>query len=266
MDVLSMLPQRVCFQPLFQASRLSPRAPRVFGYEGSSRDRRRVCCESFSSIGEKCVKICGVVSKQDAAFAASKGADFIGMILWPKAGRSVSLETAKSIAHEAIINGSTPVGVFVDEDADMIDSISKEIGISTVQLHGDEARKSFKNLPERLRVIYVVHANSDGEIQTEIPDLVDRRPDWFLVDSLKGGSGSKFDWQNVKPPKGSHFGWLLAGGITDENVTSAIKIAQPDGVDVSSGVCDAGGLRKDPAKMLAYVKQANAAFAALHYE
>jgi len=210
------------------------------------------------------VKICGVVSEQDAEFAASKGADFIGMILWPKAGRSVSLETAKSIAHEAAVNGSTPVGVFVDEDADTIDSISKEVGICTVQLHGDEARKSFKYLPERLRVIYVVHANSDGEIQTEIPDLVDRRPDWFLVDSLKGGSGSKFDWRNVKPPKGSRFGWLLAGGITDENVISAIQIAKPDGVDVSSGVCDASGLRKDPTKMSAYVKHAKAAFASLH--
>lgn len=255
-----MLHQRVCFQ----VPRLPPRAPRVYGYVGSHRDSSRLGCQSFSSAGEKVVKICGVVCEQDAAFAASKGADFIGMILWPKAGRSVSLETAKAIAHEAAINGSTPVGVFVDEDAETIDSISREIGISTVQLHGDVARSSFKNLPERLRVIYVVHANSDGEIQTQIPDLVDRRPDWFLVDSLKGGSGSKFDWQNVKPPKGSRFGWLLAGGINDENVRSAIQIAQPDGVDVSSGVCDASGLRKDATKILAYVEQAKAAFAAQH--
>ena len=214
------------------------------------------------SASQKCdqlVKVCGVVSPEDAAFAASEGADLIGMILWPKAGRSVSRETARDIAAAAKRYGSRAVGVFVDETAEAIAEVCEEVGIDIAQLHGDAARSAFESLPLDLRVIYVVHADSDGQVQTDVSGL-ERRPDWFLVDSLKGGSGMRFDWGSVQPPTHSRHGWLLAGGLTHENVANAIEIARPDGVDVSSGVCDDTNLAKDPSKVSHYVRRAQTAF------
>jgi phosphoribosylanthranilate isomerase len=214
------------------------------------------------------IKVCGVMSAEDARLAASGGAHLIGMIMWPKAGRSVSLETAQSIAEESRRYGSEAVGVFVDEDAETIANVCRTVGISYAQLHGDKARASFGELPEHLGVIYVVHADSSGNIQTPLPNTADantdsvtnKLPDWYLVDSMKGGSGEKFDWHAVRPPAGSKRGWLLAGGLTDENVSAAIKTTRCDGVDVSSGVCDETKLKKDPQKVAAYIRGATNAF------
>lgn len=220
--------------------------------------RRAVCCFASHKYSQL-VKVCGVVTPEDARYAASEGADLIGMILWPKAGRSVSLETAKKIASEAREQGSRAVGVFVDEDAGAITDICADVGIDIAQLHGDAARSAFEALPPDLSVIYVVHADSSGQVQTDVSHL-SRMPDWFLVDSLKGGSGTRFDWRSVRPPTSSRHGWLLAGGLTDDNVESAIEIARPDGVDVSSGVCDDTKVAKDPTKVSSYVRRAQRAF------
>lgn len=218
----------------------------------------RLACRAEAH-AEGIIKVCGIVSTEDARFASSNGADLIGMILWPKAGRSVSLDLARKIAFEVSENGSEAVGVFVDEDAEAISRICQDVGIRYAQLHGDVARKSFGSLPEHLKVIYVVHANRDGVIETELP-LASRQPDWFLVDSLKGGSGEKFDWEAVQPPVGSLNGWLLAGGLNDENVGTAIEIARPNGVDVSSGVCDRTKLNKDRVKVSRYITGARQGF------
>jgi phosphoribosylanthranilate isomerase len=250
-------------------------APKVCGTEGSlvacsphvqqqrttlfKRVTHRTMRCSASQKSDHLVKVCGVVSPEDAAFAASEGADLIGMILWPKAGRSVSLETARNIAAAAKKHGSRAVGVFVEETAEAIVETCEEVGIDIAQLHGDVARSAFASLPLDLQVIYVVHADSNGEVQTDVSGL-ERRPDWFLVDSLKGGSGMRFDWESLRPPTFSQHGWLLAGGLTHENVASAIEIARPDGVDVSSGVCDDTKLAKDPSKVSSYVQRAQRAF------
>lgn len=208
------------------------------------------------------IKVCGVTSAVDATLAAERGADLIGMILWPKAARSVSHETARAIADEARLHGSEAVGVFVDEDAETIASVCDAVGIGYAQLHGDGARQSFGQLPEHLRIIYVVHADSSGTIQTALPKGDRRVPDWFLVDSMKGGSGEKFDWDAVRAPSGSRHGWLLAGGLDHENVSKAIHATGCNGVDVSSGVCDETKLKKDPGKVAAYIRGAKQAFSA----
>lgn len=211
---------------------------------------------------DKIIKVCGIISPDDARLAASAGADLIGMILWPKASRSVSLETARDIAMEAKKHNSEAVGVFVDEDGETISRVCREVGISYAQLHGDQARASFGTIGDDLRIIYVVHADKSGKIVTHVEES-GRRPDWYLVDSMKGGSGEAFDWDALEPPQGSLHGWLLAGGLTDENVSLAIETAVPNGVDVSSGVCDASKLKKDPAKVHRYISKASEAFDSL---
>lgn len=79
----------------------------------------------------------------------------------------------------------------------------------------------------------------------------------MLLDGLKGGSGDTYDWKKLQRPplQESMSGWLLAGGLTPENVGRALSLAQPSGVDVSSGVTKPDGLLKDPEKVHKFVEQ-----------
>eukprot|EP00249_Psilotum_nudum_P009456 c21948_g1_i1 orf=351-1241(-) len=191
------------------------------------------------------VKMCGITNVNDAIAAAKAGADYIGIILWPMSKRSVSVDEAKVIAHVAKDVGAEPVAVFVDEDADTIQKMCTATGITLAQLHGDGARSALSSLPSSIQVIYVLQADKDGTIQTDFPPR--NEVDWILVDSLRGGSGMKFDWTNLQLPKFvTKHGWLLAGGLNSENVGTAISALKPDGVDVSSGICGMDGILKDP--------------------
>ncbi|KAL4539334.1 hypothetical protein Ndes2526B_g02420 [Nannochloris sp. 'desiccata'] len=202
------------------------------------------------------VKVCGVTNVEDALLAASSGANLIGMILWPKAKRSIHPVTAKEIAKVAREHGASPVAVFVDEDADTICKVCEDSDVDIAQLHGDGARSALTDLPSSLRTVYVMHADKAGIVQTVLPQIP---VDWVLVDSLQGGSGERFDWSSLNPPLGRN-GWLLAGGLTPENVAEAIATAHPTGVDVSSGVCGLDGLKKDVGKVQQYVAEAKGAF------
>lgn len=205
------------------------------------------------------VKMCGITSPEDAAMAAKAGANYVGMIVWPKSKRSVCLSLAREIAAAAREGGAEPVGVFVDENATEIEDMCIAAGLGIAQLHGDGARSAWmQGLPETLKLIYVVHANKNGVIQTPFPEDKSnhhqRIVDWLLVDSMQGGSGEKFEWSNFQAPaKCSKEGWLLAGGLTPQNVGVAISLVRPSAVDVSSGIAGADGICKDPALIQAFM-------------
>ena len=84
-----------------------------------------------------------------------------------------------------------------------------------------------------------------------------RRADWFLLDGLKGGSGETYDWEKLQQPalESGMKGWLLAGGLTPDNVGNALSLAHPTGVDVSSGVTGPDGLMKDPQKVHKFIEE-----------
>lgn len=198
------------------------------------------------------VKICGVTNVNDAILAAQAGAKFVGMILWPKSKRSISIDTAKDIAHAVRLHEAEPVGVFVDEDAVTIEKCCNAANIGIAQLHGEGARLSLTKLPSHLVTIYVLHVDQSGVVQTPLPEA--NLVDWILLDSLQGGSGHSFDWERLKDLSlKSKCGWLLAGGLKPENVATAISILKPDLVDISSGVTMPDGLLKDPTRIFAFM-------------
>jgi len=168
------------------------------------------------------VKICGVMRPEDACFAIRNGADLIGILLSPISPRKVDLETALQIVKVVREEGSEPVGVFVHETADEILEIAQLLSLNVVQLHGDGSRKACSFLPNDLIKIYV----SDGN---DFPETLQKEKDFLLFER-------RFD-----DPKG--FRYFIAGGLTPENVTKYIETYAPHGVDVSSGVETAVGIK-----------------------
>ncbi|KAL6629448.1 hypothetical protein ACP70R_029213 [Stipagrostis hirtigluma subsp. patula] len=199
------------------------------------------------------VKMCGITSVRDAEMAVEAGAKLIGMILWPKSKRSVSLWEAKEISQVAQSYGAESVGVFVDDHEDTILRVSESCDLNFIQLHGDESRALVHALSKNNRIIYVLNAADDGKLINAPPDN-EYVLDWFLVDSAKGGSGKGFNWHKFQMPSvRSKNGWLLAGGLHADNVCEAFTALKPNGVDVSSGICAPDGIQKDKMRISSFM-------------
>ena len=178
------------------------------------------------------VKICGITRVQDAMLAAALGADFIGLNLFPRSPRSLSLGKAREIA-DAVRGQVRTVGVFVDTPTRELMAIVDTIGLDFAQLHGDEWPDEVAVLGKR--AIKVFRSLPVTPVHIARHPLV-----WgFLVDTpsakLYGGTGITWDWRglrDVRSPKPM----IIAGGISPENVRRALTESAADGVDVNSGV------------------------------
>ena len=199
------------------------------------------------------VKICGLTTAHDAAAAAAAGANAIGVNLWPGSKRYLTAQAARGVL-AAVPSGVLKVGVFVDAPAAEVAERIVELGLDRAQLHGDELAADFAALdPARIiRTVRVRDADSFDAADAWSPAL-------WLYDSFVegfGGAGVSAPWALIARHARRPF--LLAGGLTPQNVAAAIRLTRPDGVDVASGVEERPGL-KDAAKLAAFIGAARAA-------
>lgn len=196
------------------------------------------------------VKICGTKTPEIALAAADAGADAIGLVFAPSRRRVTVGEATRIVA--ALPPFITPVAVFVDAPEDEVASIVHGLSINTVQLHGEEPPEMCEWL--RGQGIRVIKALRVGDALD--PAIVERyrAASAILldtkVDGVLGGTGRTFDWTAARG-LAERFRIVVSGGLNSENVTAALDILRPYGVDVSSGVETDD--EKDPAKIRNFV-------------
>lgn len=200
------------------------------------------------------VKICGMTREDDALLAVAMGADAVGFIFAPSK-RQVAPGIVRDIVRRLPPEIVT-VGVFRDEAPSRVIDIVNTVGLKAAQLHG---RESFDDVAlVRSQVPLVIKVLPAGD--PTLPRADEYAADAILLDSPVGGSGEVFDWSLAEErPDGPRY--LLAGGLTPENVADAIARVKPWGVDVATGVESARGEpgQKDAMKVRAFVRAAKAA-------
>jgi phosphoribosylanthranilate isomerase len=208
------------------------------------------------------IKICGVTLPDDAARAASLGADFLGLNFWPRSKRYLAPERAPLIAAAARGAGQPKlVGVFVDPDPDEVLEIAKAVDLDIIQLHGDESADLCKRIS--LAVYRPVWKAVPVATTRDIEHLDVYQVEAILLDAPtpgRGGAGARFDHALAREARERHprINVVLAGGLTPDTVATAIATVEPWAVDVASGVEAAPGI-KDPAKLAAFVSAVRAA-------
>jgi phosphoribosylanthranilate isomerase len=182
------------------------------------------------------VKICGVKDMETAQFAVQSGADALGFV-FADSKRQVSIETAKAIVRN-LPKEILKIGVFVNETKDILEEVFEEVGLTHLQLHGDESAEFCKSL--RYPVIKVIQVATENDLL----NMDQFECEYLLVDSpsgrYRGGNGTTFDWSLLKDKNFPSEKLILAGGLTSENVMEACQYISPFMIDVSSGVETAG--------------------------
>lgn len=197
------------------------------------------------------VKICGITTVEDALLAVDAGADAIGLVFYDKSPRVVTPERAAAIV-SALPPFVQAVGLFVNADIDVVNATAESCRLDLVQLHGDESPEFCAQAVRRVIKAFRV---KDGE---SLLPMKDYRVSGYLLDAWSpaahGGTGMTFNWDLARDVGG--FGpVILAGGLTPDNVGSAVQMVAPYGVDVSSGVETRPGV-KNPDMVRAFIRRA----------
>ncbi|HEY4806175.1 MAG TPA: phosphoribosylanthranilate isomerase [Roseiarcus sp.] len=211
------------------------------------------------------VKICGLSTAATLDAALEAGADMVGFVFFPKSPRHIDWATARALGRR--VEGRAKVAALsVDADDETLERIADALSPDLMQLHGGETPARVKRIGElcarpTMKAIGVATGAdlAAAEAYEGVADtlLIDAKPPKDAA--LPGGNGRPFDWSLTR---GFHFPgpWLLSGGLDPETVAAAITLSGARGVDVSSGVESAPGV-KDPAKIRAFVAAARRAFA-----
>lgn len=186
------------------------------------------------------VKICGITKIGQAQKIAEAGADLIGFICVERSPRYVTPEKIRAIA-DNLPTETKKVGVFADHSLPAITQIIDQANLTTVQLHGQESPEFCQQLRQiiapNIKLIKAFRIESSQTLKSTVAyiDCVDT----LLLDAyhpqMLGGTGKTIDWQDLALFK-PELPWMLAGGLTPDNLAEALTWLQPDGIDLSSGV------------------------------
>lgn len=202
----------------------------------------------MSDVRDVFVKICGLKTAHDVDVAVEAGADAVGFVFAPGSPRTVDAATARALA-AGVPAGVLTVGVFRGQSVAEVRRFTEESGVRGVQLHGEEGPEDFAALRAPGRTLLratAEHVERCGEYGEDL----------LLLDAPDPGSGKPWNWGSAEftAPRGH---WLLAGGLTPENVGEALRTTGAWGVDVSSGVERERGV-KSPELIRAFVRTAHA--------
>lgn len=205
-------------------------------------------------------KICGINDAPAMRAAIAAGADFVGLVFYPPSPRAVDPEQAARLA-ALVPDGVVKVGLFVDPEDSLIDSVLARVALDMLQLHGSETPARCAALRDRtglpvMKAIKVADARDIDTAQDYLGSV-----DWLMFDAkapdnmenaLPGGNALSFDW-DLLAGREWPVPWMLAGGINPDNVAQALAASRARVVDVSSGVESVPG-RKDPSRIRAFLE------------
>jgi phosphoribosylanthranilate isomerase len=199
------------------------------------------------------IKLCGITTLDDAHMAVDVGAWAIGCILWPQSPRACDPAEAARIA-TAVRRRAQVCGVFVNQHLDEVAELVDALGLTMVQLHGDEGPAYCGEVARRTgaKVVKAAAVRSQADVQA----LETFHTDFHMLDAhrpgMRGGTGETFDWELVRARRSS-IPLILSGGLTPDNVAEAIAAIRPFAVDTASGTEASPGV-KDPDKVAAFVE------------
>ncbi|MEP1199169.1 phosphoribosylanthranilate isomerase [Tateyamaria sp.] len=192
------------------------------------------------------VKICGLSKAEHVAAAVEAGAKYIGFVFFPKSPRNVSLEQARTLALE-VPPGVAKVALVVNADDAFLDDLTTTVPLDMLQLHGSESPERVADIKARygLPVMKAVGVGDASDLAAL--DSYGAVADQLLVDTkapkgadLPGGNGATFDWTLIAGRRWP-LPWMLAGGLTQDNVSEAVRVTGARQVDLSSAVETAPG-------------------------
>ena len=202
------------------------------------------------------VKICGIRDLHDAECAIDADADALGFIFYPMSPRFLDLEKARHLFHD-LPKQIMKVGVFVDEPREFLERYIEELRLDYLQLHGHESSEYCSGLDADIIKGLRIRDRND------ITSAADYSVAFYLLDTFNekeyGGTGKTFDWQiAIEAKKVLASPIILSGGLNPENVAEAVRVVEPYGVDVSSGVEISPGV-KDHMKIREFISRAREA-------
>ena len=198
------------------------------------------------------IKVCGITGLEDARAAVAAGADGLGFIFVEQSPRLVDPDMVRAITGE-LQPFVDSIGVFCNEEIEVVEEIVNYCSLTLVQLHGAESPEYCKSVSCPVIKSFSIHPESQSEELAAYSEVVSG----FLLDTfhkdMAGGTGMVFDWklvEQIQPPGP----FILAGGLNPDNVGEAIRQVKPFAVDVNSGVEYQPG-RKDTDKLKSFADE-----------
>ena len=192
-------------------------------------------------------KICGIKDIKIIECCENHNVDFYGMIFYNKSPRNINIDHAKSLVEFSKNKKIKPVGVFVNENLDDIKSVIKFLDLKFIQLHGEENDKYLTEIKKNINLKIIKTLSIQDKNDLKKTEKFENN-DYFLFDykpssnELPGGNAKQFDWSILSDKKLCK-PWFLSGGINISNITKINKFINPDGIDLSSGVEEAPGIK-----------------------